>query len=61
MLFKNFKDSLEFKIENEGEFWVCFEDFYMHFNSIQLCHLTPGKIDIKIFNFFCKNNFFLIK
>jgi calpain len=35
------KNSLEFKIENEGEFWMCFEDFYHFFDSIQFCHLTP--------------------
>lgn len=35
------KDSLEFKIANEGEFWMCFEDFCRSFDSIQFCHMTP--------------------
>lgn len=35
------KSSLEFKIANEGEFWMCFEDFCRAFNSIQFCHMTP--------------------
>ena len=35
------KELLEFKKENEGEFWMCFDDFYFYFDSIQFCHLTP--------------------
>ena len=41
---KGITKQLEFKIENEGEFCLCFENFYNHFNSIRLCHLIPGKI-----------------
>lgn len=35
------KNSLEFKIANEGEFWMSFEDFCRSFDSIQFCHMTP--------------------
>lgn len=35
------KNSLEFKIANEGEFWISFEDFCRSFDSVQFCHMTP--------------------
>lgn len=42
------KNSIEFKIENEGEFWMSFEDFCECFNSIQFCHLTPDAFSDEI-------------
>ena len=42
------KQSLEFKIDNEGEFWISFEDFCRSFNSIQFCHMTPDAFSDEI-------------
>lgn len=32
---------MEFKRDQEGEFWMSFDDFYFNFDSMQFCHLTP--------------------
>lgn len=42
------KTSLEFTIANEGEFWMCFEDFCRSFDSIQFCHMTPDAFSEEI-------------
>ncbi len=40
-LSKEEKERLEFIKENEGEFWMNFDDFYSLFDSVQFVHLTP--------------------
>lgn len=49
------KESLEFKIANEGEFWICFDDFCRAFNSIQFCHMTPDAFSDEIHKVKTKN------
>ena len=38
---KEIKDQLEFKKLPYGEFWMSFDDFYLNFESVQLCELSP--------------------
>ncbi|CAF1014270.1 unnamed protein product [Brachionus calyciflorus] len=49
---KDLKNALEFKQENEGEFWMGFDDFLYFFDSIQFCHLTPESFSDEILNDF---------
>jgi hypothetical protein len=44
------KNSLEFKKEFEGEFWMTFEDFYLNFDLIQFCHLSPDSLSEEVTN-----------
>ncbi|RNA08710.1 calpain-A [Brachionus plicatilis] len=50
MVDKGVLDQLEFRQENEGEFWMSFEDFFNYFDSIQFCHLTPESFSDQILN-----------
>lgn len=55
MISPHVKNSLEFKIDNEGEFWMCFEDFCHYFDSIQFCHLTPDSFSDELLRADAKN------
>ncbi|CAN5950969.1 unnamed protein product [Sphagnum jensenii] len=33
-------DKIEFKASNDGEFWMCFDDWLSNFNSCQICNVT---------------------
>ncbi|KAI4469989.1 calpain [Holotrichia oblita] len=38
-------DSLDFKNESDGEFWMNFEDFKKVFMAVVVCNLTPESLD----------------
>ena len=44
MISNNVKDELELKIENDGEFWMSYEDWMRNFDFCQICNLTPDTI-----------------
>jgi hypothetical protein len=50
LISESVKNSLEFKKEFEGEFWMSFEDFYLNFDLIQFCHLSPDSLSEEIAN-----------
>lgn len=29
---------------NDGEFWMNFDDFFMNFHQLQICHRGPGSL-----------------
>ena len=35
------KDSLGITFDNDGEWWMSFNDFCKHFDQLELCHLPP--------------------
>ncbi|KAK3608208.1 hypothetical protein CHS0354_039225 [Potamilus streckersoni] len=50
------KKQLNLVIEEEGEFWIEFEDFVANFNEIQLCHLQPDALHQELANNKLKQN-----
>jgi hypothetical protein len=48
MVPENIRLMLEFKKENEGEFWINFDDFYRNFDKLELCHITPDAFSDEI-------------
>ncbi|XP_060856220.1 calpain-A-like [Metopolophium dirhodum] len=39
------KQSIGLKKEDDGEFWMPFEDFVKYFSAVEICHLNPGYLD----------------
>lgn len=33
----------------DGEFWMCFDDFLNHWDSVQICHMTPESFSEQLF------------
>ncbi|KAL3876235.1 hypothetical protein ACJMK2_034105 [Sinanodonta woodiana] len=50
------KKQLNLVIEEDGEFWISFEDFVANFNEIQLCHLQPDALHQELANNKLKQN-----
>lgn len=39
------RQRLSIRQENDGEFWMSFEDFYKEFDVLEVCHLSPDTYD----------------
>ena len=50
------KRKLDYRKENEGEFWMTFDDFYANFDLIQFCHLTPDSLSEEILKSYHNKN-----
>ena len=44
------RKSLDLRIEQDGEFWLSFNDFISHFDALMLAHLTPDTLAAVMFN-----------
>jgi len=42
---ENIKQKLRLRFSNDGEFYICFEDFMKYFAQVQICHLTLDDVD----------------
>lgn len=40
------RNALDLKIDDDGEFWISFDDWLSNFHTLQICHLTPDTIAI---------------
>ena len=40
----NMKKQLGLEFKNDGEFYMSFQDFVIHFGDLEICHLTPENI-----------------
>lgn len=44
------RQSLNLRIEQDGEFWLSYNDFIAHFDALMLAHLTPDTLAAVMFN-----------
>lgn len=44
---KNELKKLNLKIQDDGEFWMKFEDFLNYFYGVELCHVSPNALDLQ--------------
>ena len=44
------RQSLNLRIEQDGEFWLSYNDFISHFDALMLAHLTPDTLAAVMFN-----------
>lgn len=54
-LSQEIKDAIGYRIDNEGEFWMSYDDFYHYFDSIQFCHLSPDSFSEELLKLNDKN------
>lgn len=50
------KKKLNIVIEEDGEFWISYDDFLANFDEVQLCHLQPDTVALELANKFHKRN-----
>ena len=47
LLDENTRTRLSVRKDNDGEFWMSFEDFYKQFDVMEVCHISPDTYDGK--------------